>query len=131
MKKTVLLIEDEAPLQKTLEDALTSKELGLISALDGEIGIRLAKQKKPDLILLDLKLPGISGIQVCKKLKGDEETKDIPIIVLTNVEDMESTQEAIELGAVAYLVKINHNLGEIVEKVRRALQDPKVPITDF
>lgn len=131
MKKTVLLIEDEAPLQKTLEDALTSKELGLISALDGEIGIRLAKQKKPDLILLDLKLPGISGIQVCKKLKGDEETKDIPIIVLTNVEDMESIQEAINLGATAYLLKINYKLGEIVEKVRKILQDPKVPRTDF
>ncbi len=94
----------------------------MISALDGEIGLRLAKTKKPDLILLDLVLPKAHGFEVLKRLKEDKETKDIPVIVLTNLEGIGDVDRAIELGATTYLVKANYSLEEVLEKIKKALE---------
>jgi DNA-binding response OmpR family regulator len=121
--KRILFIEDESALQKTFGDILTKRGYELISALDGEIGLRLAKTQKPDLILLDLVLPKMHGFSVLKELKSDAETKDIPIIVLTNLEAMEDVDKAIELGAKTYLVKTQYNLEDVVEKVKKALEE--------
>lgn len=93
----------------------------MVSALNGEIGLRLAETKKPDLILLDLILPRLNGFEVLKKLKEEKETKDIPIIVLTNLEGMGDVERAIELGATTYLVKAQYSLEEIVRKIKKAL----------
>ena len=93
----------------------------MISALDGEIGLKLAKAKKPDLILLDLILPKLSGFEVLKKIKEDKKIKDIPVIVLTNLENMEDIEKAIELGATTYLVKVSYPLEEVVKKIKKAL----------
>ena len=97
----------------------------MISALDGEIGLRLANPpdggKKPDLILLDLILPKIHGFEVLKKLKETEETKSIPIIVLTNLEEIEDVDKALELGAKTYLVKASYSLEEVVRKIKKSL----------
>ena len=119
--KKILFIEDEASLQKAVGDVLTEEEFEVISALDGEVGLRLAKDQKPDLILLDLVMPKMNGIEVLKRLKEFEETKDIPVIVLTNSEEMEHIQQAIDLGATTYLVKINYKLDEVVEKIKGVL----------
>ncbi|MCH8048892.1 response regulator [Patescibacteria group bacterium] len=119
--KKILFIEDEASLQKAVGDVLTEEEFEVISALDGEVGLRLAKDQKPDLILLDLIMPKMNGIEVLKRLKEFEETKDIPVIVLTNSEEMEHIQQAIDLGATTYLVKINYKLDEVVEKIKGVL----------
>ncbi len=121
--KTILFIEDEETLQKTFREAFQN-DYGVISALDGEIGSKLAKTEQPDLILLDLILPVMDGFEVLEKLKKDEETKDIPVIVLTNLERVEDVDKAIELGATTYLVKANYSLSEMVEKIKRALEDP-------
>ena len=69
--KSILFIEDESALQKTFGDLLETKGYRLISALDGEIGLALAKKEKPDLILLDIILPKITGLEVLEKLKDD------------------------------------------------------------
>ena len=119
--KKILFIEDEESLQKTIADAFSKEEFEIVSALDGENGFRLAKEEHPDLILLDLRLPEMGGIEVLEKLKKDEATKDIPVIILTNVEEMREIQRAIDLGATTYLVKINYKLEEVVEKVKKAL----------
>jgi len=119
--KKILFIEDEESLQKTISDSLAKEEFEIVSALDGENGFRLAKEEHPDLILLDLRLPEMGGIEVLEKLKKDEATKDIPVIILTNVEEMREIQRAIDLGATTYLVKINYKLEEVVEKVKKAL----------
>lgn len=92
-----------------------------MSALDGEIGIRLAKEKKPDLVLLDLVIPKINGLEVLKALKEDAQTKTIPVIVLTNLEGVDIVDKALELGATTYLVKSVYTLEEIVEKIKNAL----------
>ncbi|OHA67216.1 MAG: hypothetical protein A3C82_00945 [Candidatus Wildermuthbacteria bacterium RIFCSPHIGHO2_02_FULL_47_12] len=119
--KTVLLIEDESALQKTIGDALGQEGFSVLSALDGEAGLRLAKDKLPDVILLDLILPKANGFDVLRTLKGHEETKHIPVVVLTNLESMEDVQKALDLGAMSYLVKANYKLEEVIEKVRQAL----------
>jgi len=123
MAKTILFIEDESALQKTFGDILEKEGYDMISALDGEIGLKLAKSKKPDLILLDLVLPKVHGFEVLKELKSDSGTKDIPIIVLTNLEAIEDVNKAIELGAKTYLVKTQYNLEEVVEKVKKAIEN--------
>ena len=121
MPKTILFIEDESALQKTFGDLLEEEGYKMISALDGEVGLRLAKSEKPDLILLDLILPRIHGFDVLKQLKEIPETKDIPIIVLTNLEGLGDVEKAIELGAATYLVKAQYTLEEVLEKIKKAL----------
>jgi len=122
MPKTILFIEDESALQKTFGDLLREEGYEMISALDGEVGLRLAKTKKPDLILLDLILPRVHGFDVLKQLKEDKETKDIPIIVLTNLEGIGDVDKAIALGAKTYLVKAQYTLEEVLEKIKKALK---------
>jgi DNA-binding response OmpR family regulator len=119
--KKILFIEDESALQKTFRDILEKEGYQMISALDGESGLRLAKSEKPDLILLDLILPRKDGFEVLKELKEDETTKGIPVIVLTNLEDIQSIEKAIELGATTYLVKAQYSLEEVIQKVKKAL----------
>jgi len=119
--KKILFIEDETALQKTFSDFLKGEDYEMIPALDGETGLKLAKSKKPDLILLDLILPKLHGFEVLKKLKENKETKDIPVIVLTNLEGMTDIDRAIELGATTYLVKANYTLEEVVDKIKKAL----------
>jgi len=117
----ILLIEDESSLQKTFREVLEREGFEIMSALDGEIGIRLAKEKKPDLVLLDLVIPKINGLEVLKALKEDAQTKTIPVIVLTNLEGVDIVDKALELGATTYLVKSVYTLEEIVEKIKNAL----------
>ena len=121
--KTILFIEDESALQKTFGEVLKQEGYEMISALDGEIGLRLAEAKKPDLILLDLILPKIHGFDVLKKLKQAEGAKHIPVIVLTNLEGMRDVDMALELGATTYLVKAQYSLEEVVEKIKKAIGD--------
>ena len=120
--KKILFVEDESALQETFKDFLNQEGYQMVSALDGEIGLRLAKTEKPDLILLDLILPKKDGFEVLEELKKEEGTKDIPVIVLTHLEEMEDVQRAIELGARDYLVKANYSLKEVVEKIKKALE---------
>jgi len=119
--KKILFIEDETALQKAFGTILRDKGYEITSALDGETGLRLAKEEKPNLILLDLILPKIHGFEVLKKLKEDKETKEIPVIILTNLEDMENVGKALELGANAYLIKAQYGLAEVLEKIKKAL----------
>ena len=121
--KKILLIEDEAALQKTMGDVLSQEGYEVLFALDGEIGVRLAKEKTPDLILLDLVLPKMTGFEVLQHLKDDSSSKDIPVIVLTNLENLQDIERATDLGATTYLVKSNYELGEVVLKVKAALGD--------
>ena len=120
--KKILFIEDESALQKTFSDVLEKEGYKVISALDGESGLRLAKSERPDLILLDLILPKKDGFEVLKELKKEEATKEIPVIVLTNLEEIESVEKALELGATTYLVKAQYTLEEVIKKVKEVIE---------
>jgi len=119
----ILIIEDESALQKTLGDFLGEKGYEITSALDGELGLALAKEKNPDLILLDLILPKINGFDVLKQLKEDEKTKSIPVIVLTNLEEMSDIDKVIGLGATTYLVKTEYKLEDVLSKIKQTLNE--------
>lgn len=120
--KTILFIEDEPTLQKTVGQVLEEEGYEIKSALDGEIGLALAKRERPDLILLDLILPKKDGFEVLKDLKKDEAVKNIPVIVLTNLEGANEVERALELGATTYLVKVNYELEEVVRKIKDILK---------
>jgi DNA-binding response OmpR family regulator len=119
--KKILIIEDEAALQKTIGDVLKQEKYRIVSAMDGEAGVKAAQAEKPDLILLDLVLPKMHGFEVLKTLKADEATKDIAIIVLTNLESMGDIEKALEMGATTYLVKASYTLEEVVQKIKKTL----------
>lgn len=119
--KKILIIEDEAALQKTIGDVLKQEKYRIVSAMDGEAGVKAAQTEKPDLILLDLVLPKMHGFEVLKTLKADEATKDIAIIVLTNLESMGDIEKALEMGATTYLVKASYTLEEVVQKIKKTL----------
>ena len=116
--KKILFIEDEDTLQKALGGFLKDAGYEVINALDGEIGLELASSENPDLILLDIVLPKINGFEVLKELKQKEETKDIPVIVLTNMENIEDIDKIIQLGATTYMIKTEYKLEEVIEKVK-------------
>lgn len=120
--KTILIIEDELALQKTLGEVLSQQGYKVLPALNGEVGLKLAQSEKPDLILLDLILPKIHGFDVLKKIKDNPEIKEIPIIVLTNLESIEDIKKAIELGATTYLVKANYSLKELTIKINQVFE---------
>ena len=120
-KKKILFIEDESALQMTLGNMLTKQGYEVLKAMDGKIGLELAEEKHPDLILLDLILPKMDGFGVLKGLKENEETKEIPVIILTNLENTGDVQRALELGAMTYLTKANYTLAEISKKIEKIL----------
>ena len=119
--KKILFIEDEAALQKTFGEVLEQEGYKMISAMDGEEGIRLVKSEKPDLILLDLIMPKLNGFEVLENLKSDKTTESIPVIVLTNLEGTGDVEKSLELGAMTYLVKANYTLEEVIKKIKQAL----------
>ncbi len=122
MAKKILFVEDEPTLQKAVGEILTQEGFQVFSALDGEKGLELIKKEKPDLILLDLILPKKDGFEVLKEMKENEELKNIPVIVLTNLEGMGDVEKALSLGATTYLIKANYELDDVVNKIKETLK---------
>ena len=120
--KKILVVEDEVSLQKAMVDVLKINGYEALGALDGESGLSRAQKEKPDLILLDIILPKMNGFDVLKTLKSDAATKDIPVIVLTNLEGTMDVEQALTLGATTYLVKTNYELEDIVKRVKDTLE---------
>jgi len=121
-KKKILIVEDEAALRNSLSEFLGEEKFEVIKAADGEIGTQLAKKEKPDLILLDIILPKKNGFEVLAELKQAEATKNIPVILLTNLESPEDIEKAFALGVTTYLVKSNYRLEDIVNKIKETLK---------
>jgi two-component system, OmpR family, response regulator MtrA len=119
--KKILFIEDDLALQHAVSQVLGQGGYEIVSATDGERGLGAVKEEKPDLILLDLILPKKDGFAVLAELKGNPDTKGIPVIVLTNLEASADVERVLEAGATTYLVKTNYRLEEIVQKIRGIL----------
>ena len=103
--RLILFIDDSEVDRRLIERILTKKDYRVILASDGESGLEMAQREKPDLILLDVVLPGISGIEVCKQLKKDPETKNIPVIFLTGMDTPKTLIDCYEYGAEDFLNK--------------------------
>ena len=117
----ILVVEDEEILLTGLKEELESGGYTVQGASDGVEGVEQAKTFKPELILLDLLMPKMDGMEMLQKLKADAETRDIPVVILTNLSDYEKISEALSLGAMDYLVKANYKLEDLLEKVRTVL----------
>ena len=118
----ILFIEDEPTLQKELDEILKQEGFETLSAFDGNEGLKVAKEEKPDLILLDLILPKKDGFEVLRELKADNDLKNIPVIILTNLEGTGDVEKAINLGATTYLIKANYELEDVVRKIKEFLK---------
>ena len=118
----ILIVEDEPTLHKALLEFLTEDKFEVVSAFDGEEAIKLAKEKTPDLILLDIVLPKKDGYEVLDYLKLDKKTQKIPVVLLTNLESAENIEKAFNKGATTYLVKANYRLEDIVKKIKETLK---------
>ncbi|NCF74942.1 MAG: response regulator [Xanthomonadaceae bacterium] len=116
----ILIIEDDVFLNGLYVKKFSDENYKVFSAFDGEKGIKIAKEKKPDLILLDLVLPKMSGFDVIKKLKSGD-CKNILIILLTNLSEKENIEKALSLGVEDYLIKVYFTPSEIVEKIKKVL----------
>jgi len=104
-KEKVLIVEDNPQAVKLVKFILEKNDYSTISAKDGEEGLRMARERKPDLIILDLMLPEMDGYQVCESLKADPNTKEIPIIVLTALDTGRDFEKALEKKVDWYITK--------------------------
>ena len=93
----------------------------VVTAEDGEKGLKLAQKEIPDIILLDVLLPKLNGFEVLKALKENPDTKDIKVLLLTNLSQRGEVQQGLSLGAVDYLIKAHYMPSEVVEKVNKIL----------
>lgn len=121
-KSKILIVEDDQFLVKIYQTKLESEGFDIELALDGEEGIKKAAKFMPELILLDLILPKMNGFEVLKKLKSEEKTKNIPVIILSNLGQESDVKQGKELGAADYLVKSDHSINEIIDKIKKELE---------
>jgi two-component system, OmpR family, alkaline phosphatase synthesis response regulator PhoP len=118
----VLLIEDDKLLRKACEVGLQKRGITIITAADGEEGIQQARAESPDLILLDMLMPKLSGMETLAILKKDEQTCEIPVVILSNSSIESTIQKALDLGAMGYLVKASLSLQQLGDRVLSYLE---------
>ena len=119
--KKILLVEDDKFLRDLCLRKLEKTGFKVLTAFDGEEGLKKIKEEKPILVLLDIVLPGLSGFEVLKQIKTNPQTASIPIIVLSNLGQKEDIEKGINLGAEDYIIKADNTPNEIVEKVEEIM----------
>ena len=117
-KRTVLIVEDEGLLRELMSEKLQLEGFNTLEAMDGEEGLAMAIEKHPDLIILDLLMPKMGGMEVLRKLREDDYGRSIPVIIVSNLSSQENIAEGAEKGAVEYLIKANFSLEEIINKIK-------------
>jgi len=122
MDKNILIVEDDQFLRELIGQKLVSKKYRIIEAEDGEKAIKKIKKDKPNLILLDLILPGIDGFEVLAQIKTDPSLSEIPIIILSNLGQKDDIEKGLKMGANDYLIKAHFTPEEVVEKIRTILK---------
>ena len=120
-KLNVLIVEDEAPLSKILQETLTEHGFQVDVAGHGEEGWHKAREHRPDLILLDIIMPKLDGFVFLKRLRGAKKLASVPVIILSNLGQESDINEAKELGAIDYLIKSNHTIEAIAQRVEQLL----------
>ena len=118
MKPKILIVDDEEILRRIYSDRLTFEGFDVDSAADGEAALSKIKSSAPNLVLLDILMPKLNGLQVLEQLNANPELKKIPVIVLSNVANDENIKKALALGAKDYLLKTNFSPNEIISKIK-------------
>ena len=120
--KKVLIVEDDEFLRSLNAKRLETEGFKVVIAVDGQSALDLIPKEMPNLIFLDLLLPGIDGFEVLKKIKADAKTKDIPVVVFSNLGQKEDIEKAHNLGAQDFLIKANFTLDDVVTKIKEILK---------
>ena len=121
-KKLIILVEDDEFLAELYATKLKLENYEVILATDGEKGLKMIKEKKPDLILLDIILPKMDGFEILKAIKNEKELKDIPVILLTNLSQKDEVKKGLDLGANDYLIKAHFMPSEVVKKIKQTIK---------
>ncbi len=119
--KRILVIDDYPDNVYLLKERLEREGFEILTAFDGETGIQIAVQEKPDLILLDIMLPGMSGYEACQTLTTKDDTRQIPIILLTALTDVNNIRQGLQAGAFDYIKKPFNRI-ELVARINSALR---------
>ena len=116
-KKFILVIEDDKFLRELLVRKLASEGFDVLNAIDAEAAFTILAERKPNIILCDLILPGVDGFEILGRIKADPKIADVPVVILSNLGQKEDLEKAMALGAKDFMVKANFTLDEIVTKV--------------
>lgn len=115
----VAIVEDDSFLAGMYEQKISMEQMVPLLAYDGEAGLELVRKELPDIVLLDIMMPKMDGWEVLQALRTSEETKHIPVIMLTNLGQKEDVDLALKYGANDYLIKAHFNPQEVVDRVRK------------
>ncbi len=117
----ILVVEDDKFLREMISRKLDKEGYEVVQAIDGEKGVEKVVEEKPDIVLLDLILPGIDGFEVLEKTKNNPEVSNIPVIILSNLGQKSEIERGLKLGAVDFLIKAHFTPAEIVKKIRETI----------
>lgn len=118
--KKVLIVEDDLALMEAISKGLSGNDFTILTAKDGEDGLKIAEQERPNLILLDLMMPKMDGVTMLKKMRATDWGKDISVIILTNNE--QEVAAAVENKVFEYLIKSNWKIEDVLKKVKTELR---------
>ncbi|MFA7319034.1 MAG: response regulator [Parcubacteria group bacterium] len=121
-KKVVLAVEDDTFLAGVHRNKMAKEGFDIFIAGNGREALDFLKTKKPDIILLDLIMPVMDGFETLKAIKENPETKDLKVVILSNLSQEEDKQRVMDMGALDYIVKANVSFREIVEKVKSYME---------
>jgi DNA-binding response OmpR family regulator len=118
----ILLVEDDLPMVKMYSTKLTKEKFEVMIANDGQQALEKVASDSPDLVVLDLMIPKIGGMEVLAQLRSDPKTKNLPVIILSNLSQDADIIKAKELGVKEFLVKANYTPSQVVEKIKEHLK---------
>jgi len=124
MRKKILIVDDEPDFVQLLSIRLKSSGYDVISASDGENGLKKAQEEKPDLVILDVLMPKINGFELCKRFKENESTKDVPLIMLTALAQEHDLSKGLQEGVDCFITK-PFNAVDLLQEIETAMQDKK------
>ena len=120
MAKKILIVEDEQFLLDMYKIKLEREGFVVVTAFDGEEGLKVTRKEKPDLILLEIVMPKLDGYKFLEKLRNDQTIKDTIVFILSNLGQAAEIKRGLDDGADAYLIKANVTPGQLVDKINRA-----------
>jgi CheY-like chemotaxis protein len=121
-KPLVLVVEDDTFLSSVHKNKLAKEGFEVVITGNGREALQFAKERRPDIILLDLIMPVMDGFETLKALKADPALREVTVIILSNLSQEEDKQKFLDMGAVEYVVKANVSFSQVVEKVRQYLR---------
>ncbi|HUW21407.1 MAG TPA: response regulator [Candidatus Bathyarchaeia archaeon] len=116
--RTILMVEDDLPMVKMYSTKLKIEGFEVIVAHDGEEGLKKLREQSVNLVLLDLMIPKLGGMEVLEKMRQEEKTKKMPVVILSNLSQEEDIQRASELGVKNFLIKSNYTPSQVVKVVK-------------